>query len=320
MALQFKRGRDPETGPGMKYKILIYGNSGAGKTWMAASAPRPLVLLTEQNGEQSTRLSNPDARYVVVSTIAEVREIVALAMHGELGTPEDPVESLVIDGLTEVQRLFKDEMIANPTPGGPVLEMSIPMWGELTEKMRRLLRTLRALDMHVVCTALAESEMEGEKRHIFPAFQGKKLYDEVMQYFNAVGFVEKVVDPKGGIQNVANFDTVSRIAAKNCHPIRGVRPGPVSAWLHELRTAATSSSTTAAPAAAPAGVATTATTAPAPASATPATAPAASSAPRRRPTLRRPGADAEASAVALAEQHAEAALQDGPDGDGATES
>lgn len=54
-----------ETTPGW-FKILIYGNSGAGKTWRACQARRPtddrkvLGLLTESNGVQSARHANPN--------------------------------------------------------------------------------------------------------------------------------------------------------------------------------------------------------------------------------------------------------------------
>lgn len=241
MGLQFVRGRDVAA-TGLHYKLLVYGHSGAGKTWLAASAPNPIVLLTEQNGVQSARLSNPEARYAYTSSIEDVRDLLRAAQARALGTEQDPVDTIVIDGLTEIQRLFKDEMMQQRGDG----EFSIAMWGELTEKMRRLLRMLRDVPYHVVCTALAEAEMEGETRHVFPAFQGRKLYDEVMQYFNAVAYCYK--QPKGdGIEHVAMFDGPSRIAAKNCFPLKGTRVGPVSTWIAELRAASAPAQTPASP-------------------------------------------------------------------------
>lgn len=237
MGIQFRRGTDPNT-DAMFYKILLYGNSGSGKTWLAASAPNPIVLLTERNGEQSVRISNPRARYRIVSHIQDVRDILAAARNGDLGTPDDPVDTIVCDGLTEIQRLMKDEMLQLKGDGA---EMSIAMWGELTEKMRKLLRLLRDLPYHVINTALAESEMEGEVRYVFPAFQGKKLWDEVMQYHNAVAYVYKrqAVGEKrtAEIEHVAVFDAPSKIAAKGNHPLGGTRTGPVSAWIDELKKA-----------------------------------------------------------------------------------
>lgn len=234
--MQFKRGRDERTEE-LFYKILLYGESGAGKTWLAAtSGPGTIVVLTERNGEQSVRLANPDARYVVVGTIGEVREILRAAQADLLSSEEDPVTTIVFDGLTEIQRLFKDEMLAIKKSNGEAEPtMSVADWGDLTEAMRRFLRFIRDLPVNVVCTALAESEMEGETRHVFPAFQGKKLYSEVMQFFNAVGYVYR----KGPEEHVAMFDGPSRFSCKPSFPLRGTRPGPVVDWLAELSAAAT---------------------------------------------------------------------------------
>lgn len=229
MALQFKRGRDAKP-EGIHLKFLVYGHSGAGKTWLAASAKNPIILLTERNGEQSVRLSNPDAPYAIVSNIEEVRDFLRAAQSGVFA--EQGIDTIVVDGLTEIQRLFKDEMIAEK--GGDT-EFTFAMWSDLTEKMRRMLRMLRDLPLHVVCTALAETEMEGEIRHIFPAFQGRKLFDEVMQYFNAVGYVFK----RGGDgdkpqQHFVMFDGPSRYSVKNAHPLRGTRTAPISEWIDEM--------------------------------------------------------------------------------------
>jgi predicted GTPase len=34
-------------------KALIFGDSGAGKSYLSATAPNPLILLTEMNGQAS---------------------------------------------------------------------------------------------------------------------------------------------------------------------------------------------------------------------------------------------------------------------------
>jgi hypothetical protein len=220
-------------GESLHYLIGLYGDSGAGKTWLAASAPNPVVLLTEQNGEQSLRLSNPGASYVVVSTAEEVRDFLRMAQDGTLAA--EGFESIVLDGLTEIQQLIRDEIAARK--GGD--EFTIADWGELTDKMRKLMRLLRTLAgrYHVVCTMLAEEEFAGEVKHVRPAFQGRKLANEVMQFFSAVGYVFKrpAKGETSGVEHVAMFDGPARIKSKNCHPLRGARPGPITDWIADLR-------------------------------------------------------------------------------------
>ena len=148
--VSFERAGDM-SGDRMHYKILLWGNSGAGKSWAAASSGGGdvFILATERNALQSIKHSNPDARVLYAGDVAGVRDVLKAAMTGELA--EAGARVLVIDSLTEVQRLIKDEIIASK--GGA--DLTIQDWGTLTEKMRRLLRTIRDLPFHVVCTALA---------------------------------------------------------------------------------------------------------------------------------------------------------------------
>lgn len=231
MALKFQRGRVPATQK-RYFKVLIYSDSGAGKTWAVAKAKNVLVVLTEKNGEQSIRVSNPDARYIIVSSMDEIREIIAEAIAGTLGTPEDPIDTIAFDGLTEIQQLFKDEILAQK--GGGEAVMFIEDWGTLSEKMRRFLRVIRDLPYNVIATSLAESEMEGEVRHTFPAFQGKKLYSEVMGYFNLVGYLFKTVGKKDAIDRTVMFDAASKFQCKGQYPVNGQRKDSVQDWLNDL--------------------------------------------------------------------------------------
>jgi hypothetical protein len=240
MSLDFKTGREVNADE-LFYKILLFGDSGAGKSWMASSAPDPVILLTERNGEQSVRLSSPDAPYVIASNIQDVRDFLKMAITGDWPDtfPYTP-KTLVFDGLTEIQRMIKAEMQAIRGDG----EFTFQDWGSLNEKMRALLGKLRDLELHIVCTALAETETADDTRYTEPQFQGKKTGGEVMQYFNAVGYVfkrgaggrgrGKKDESTATVEHVAMFDGPARIKCKSCYPIGGTRLGPVSDWITEL--------------------------------------------------------------------------------------
>jgi len=250
MTLGFKRGRDVSTAE-LYYKLLLYGDSGGGKTWLAATAPDPVILLTERNGEQSIRLSAPDAPYVYVSNVNECREFLDVANDGAWGDLFKGAEfegyvprTLVVDGLTEIQRLIKDSMQEERGDG----EFSIRDWGLLNEKVRGTLRMLRDMPYNVVATALAEVATAEEIRYVRPAFQGKQLPNEAAQFFNAVGYVYK--RPKGGargktaeMEHVTMFDGPARTQCKSCYPLGGQRVNrdmegkgqTVADWFDELR-------------------------------------------------------------------------------------
>lgn len=219
----------------LNYKIFIYGQSGAGKSWLASTAPNPAVLLTEENGRQSIRLSNPEALIVRATDIGAVREFIKAAAEDKL--KQHGIRTIVIDSLSEVQRLMKDEILSKKPQGEG---MSLPDWGELTERMRRFMRMLRDVPYHVVATALdAFEQEEGGVRHVFPAFEGKKLHNEVAQYFNAVGYCYKKEDKadKDGKTKVSHYCMVegpSRIQVKPCAPLTGILQAPMSDWFDKL--------------------------------------------------------------------------------------
>jgi hypothetical protein len=214
--------------------FLIFGDPGAGKTHAASLAPRPFVVLTEQNGLTTIRRANPDAVVAIVKNVAELREVLGLAVRGEL--PEGCL-TLVIDGLTEVQRLFQDEILAGKRGNEG---MSLQDWGTLTDKMRRFMRTLRDLPYGVVATALSEanvSEADGV-RYVRPSLQGKRTAAEVAQYFNGVAYLfkraTKDAEGKDAVVRRAMFDGPSNYVCKPCHPLTGVVEPRVDNWFAAL--------------------------------------------------------------------------------------
>ena len=66
--LNWKRAADVGTA---HLKVLLYGDSGVGKTWTASTAPDPVYLLTEPNGLPTIMAANPGA--VVVDAASPIR-------------------------------------------------------------------------------------------------------------------------------------------------------------------------------------------------------------------------------------------------------
>lgn len=264
------------------FKILIYGNSGAGKTWRACQARRKgdsrkvLGLLTEANGVQSARHANPDillpswpltkrhrgedgsssetpvldakgkpmVRHYAL-TMDEVRDVLKAVINREI--PD--LDTLVVDGLTEVQAMMKDEMIGlkelavrdgKAKKGTEVFSQAD--WGELNEKMRRFMRSLRDLPINVVSTALADVETEevGESRvrYTIPSFQGRKLHNQAAAFQNVVAYcyTSSSRDKKGArqIERLAMVEGPETIQCKPAHPLTGVLEIPLYEWMDLL--------------------------------------------------------------------------------------
>lgn len=175
-------------------KLLLYGDSGAGKSWAAGTAPDPIYLLTEPNGLPTIKASNP--RAVVVQAddthggMNTVRAFLRAAKDGELAR-ETGCKTVVLDSLNELQRMLRDEIMATKKGTPQEGQFSLQDWGVLTDKMRTLVRAFRDLPFHVVAITHASSETDEatQSRYVGPMFQGKALPNEIAGYFSAVGFM-----------------------------------------------------------------------------------------------------------------------------------
>tara|TARA_R100001510_G_C7654748_1_gene213551 strand:- start:834 stop:1529 length:696 start_codon:yes stop_codon:yes gene_type:complete len=165
-------------------KCLVYGDSGAGKSFLAVTAPKPLVLLTEPNGQTSIMHSNPNADLLHISSVKLLGDVLNSITNEPAQWAQ--YDTIVIDSLTEVQRLCKDDLTNKGRH-----PMKLQDWGKLADYMRRFIRALRQVPKHIVCLALLETTFEegSGTRHLRPAFDGKKTSGEIAQFFNFVGFL-----------------------------------------------------------------------------------------------------------------------------------
>ena len=235
MAIKIKRaGKYLEEGKAA-VKGLIYASAGTGKTWLAAQSPNPVIVLTEKNGLTSVAHSNPDAIVVEVTTADELFSVILDAQDGCIDAEDESGEvvqvkfdTLVIDSLTEAQRLIRDRILKNANRE----EMILKDWNTLANHMQRMIRAIRDLPVHVICTALMEESYEESSgtRHVKPQFDGKKTGQQISQYFNFVGYLFK---KEGGTAISSELhprylmlDGPNQVMCKPAHPVVGVIEDP----------------------------------------------------------------------------------------------
>tara|TARA_R110000824_G_scaffold7157_2_gene32458 strand:+ start:8942 stop:9691 length:750 start_codon:yes stop_codon:yes gene_type:complete len=208
-------------------KGLIYGDSGVGKSFLAATAPAPLVLLTEMNGQASVSHSNPKADIIHITSA----NMLAAVLRDIDENPDDykKYQTIVIDSLTETQRMIKDRILARKKEGAA---FAIQDWGKLASDMRAMVRRIRNLKKDVICICLLEFEIEESTgiRHLRPAFDGRKTGAEIAQYFNFVGFLyaQQQTNEKTGttVTRSLMIEGPSRVMCKPCHPVSGIVDQP----------------------------------------------------------------------------------------------
>lgn len=175
-------------GVGRRIKLLLWGGYGSGKTLTALSFPRPLVLDLEGGAEiyeGSFAFDTLDPA-AFGGAGANDWERVNAAVDYLLAHPGHGYETLVIDPVTVAWEACQDAWAAKFTRGrgeqaagnksGEFYEFQLSDWRPMKGAVKALFRKLKALDMHLVCTARAKPEYaEGQlMRRIGETFDGER--------------------------------------------------------------------------------------------------------------------------------------------------
>lgn len=156
--------------PGSKewLKICAYGPNGSGKTRLAGSAPKVLVIDINEEGDRSIK-GMPGTRVIQVSTWEEIGRC-----YWYLQSGKHPFESVALDTLTEMQACALSFVLAEAENRDPTREKAMPdrrTWGRAGQLMRAMLVAYRNLPLHVIFTAqqrIVRDEDSGEIEEICP--------------------------------------------------------------------------------------------------------------------------------------------------------
>jgi len=180
--------------------MLIYGESGVGKTTLAGSADavpdmRPVLFVDIEGGTESLRAQYPSVETVRVMTWKEMQQV-----YDELHRGKHGYQTIVLDSLTEIQKFNMYNIMGELVKVRPDLDPDVPgmrEWGKNLEQIRRFVRGFRDLPMHTIFTALEVSDKNdrtGEVK-LNPMLSGK-LKGEIPAFLDIVVyfFMKKVND------------------------------------------------------------------------------------------------------------------------------
>lgn len=187
--------------------VLVYGETGVGKTVFASSAPRPILWLESEGGTNS--IADPTGIDIArVTSLETYREAVRYLRNNP-----DTYQTVVLDSFTETQaQILKEIMRAavQADPSGERDEFS-PLFQEyqrLTGVTREIARAFRDVPMHTVITALERTDkddMTGRTR-VRPRLT-PTVADELPGYMDAVGYMYTATKAKGEVDEGGAVDT-----------------------------------------------------------------------------------------------------------------
>lgn len=172
--------------------ILVFGDSGVGKTHLAGSADacpdlRPVLMIDFEGGTESLVRNYPEVDQVRVTTWKEMQ-----AVYDELHRGKHGYSTVILDSLTEIQKFNMYSIMEELVADKPDREIDVPSmreWGRNLEQMRKFVRAFRDLPMNTIFTAL-KKEDKNEKTGMVttaPSLSGK-LAGEVAAFLDIVGY------------------------------------------------------------------------------------------------------------------------------------
>lgn len=163
-----------------KIKAVIYGASGSGKTYFAATAPHP-IFASAEGGLLSTlkhKKKIDPVKYVAITKLEDLRDLLTYLKKGE-----HEFETVVIDSITEINEIIKDGI--EKKRGA---QMQLKDWGDLAKAIKAVLRGFRDLDMHVIFIAQEKTEKDDQKTEkIVPSLNGKAA-NEIAYFMDVVAY------------------------------------------------------------------------------------------------------------------------------------
>ena len=170
-------------------KIMIYGPPGVGKTVLAGTASRSKALspVLFADAEAGTLSLKDDIDVVRITDMPTLGKMVKFLRT------EKQYKTVVIDSLTEVQKIIMKHVIQQAVKEDPKHDKEIPYqkdWYRNSELVRRIVRSFRDLPMHVIFTALdreVKDDLTGSVQTL-PALPGQ-LAGEVPGYLDIVGYL-----------------------------------------------------------------------------------------------------------------------------------
>lgn len=173
--------------------ILIYGESGAGKTTLAGSADavpemRKVLILDVEGGLLSLKNRYPNVEGVRIKSWDNLQLV-----YDELYAGQHGYKTIVLDSLTEIQKMSMDTIMRKLVETHEERDADVAgirEWNINIEQTRKFVRAFRDLPLTTIFTALAKQDKNPKTgvTKTKPSLSGK-VADEVAGFLDIVSYL-----------------------------------------------------------------------------------------------------------------------------------
>ena len=191
-------------------KVLVYGLSGAGKTTLIKTLPKPIIISAEAG---LLSLAGMEIPYLSVTTMDELKEAYSFVLEHK-----DEYQTICLDSISEIGEvvLSAEKKVAKDPRQA---------YGALQEQMGDLIRSFRDLPgVNVYFSARAEKTQDELGRILYaPSMPGNKVGQSLPYFFDEVLALRVEQDPDGNTVRMLQCDTDGTWSAKD-------RSGKLETW------------------------------------------------------------------------------------------
>ena len=179
-------------------KMMVYGQAGMGKSTVALSAPKPLLLDFDNGVKRMNMAHLENIDTVQVTSWNDVQ----LVLQEDLSV----YQTIVVDTIGKMMDFIITYKCGTRQP-------SIRDWGGINAEFSWMTRTLSSLKKHIIFVAHRDTRKEGDDTVFIPALR-EKSYNSIVTELDLLGYLE-MKSERGVQRRTITFDPTSRNDGKN---------------------------------------------------------------------------------------------------------
>lgn len=191
-------------------KMMIYGQAGMGKTTLALSAPKPL-LLDFDNGVKRVNIAQlSDVSIVQITMWGQVQQL--------LQEDLSDFDTIVVDTIGKMMDYIISYCCGNGTP-------KINDWSRINNTFKQFINSVNNLNKNVIFVAHRDVQTDGDSRVFVPALRPKN-YNSIVTELDLLGYVQ-MRNENGYQKRTITFDPTDVSDGKNTCNMPGIMNIPV---------------------------------------------------------------------------------------------